>query len=87
MKHGHSGVPVLSLYVDPGRVIETEKLGVVAHGDRNIMLRAMKTIVDEVGFEKRAKSYIHRNHVFNEDKINALNILFDDIVHTKDKNP
>jgi glycosyltransferase involved in cell wall biosynthesis len=81
------GVPVLSLYVDPGRVIETEKLGVVAHGDMNLLLRAMKTINDEVGFEKRAKSYIQKNHVSNGDKIKALNILFNEIASAKDKNP
>ncbi|MBN1181899.1 MAG: glycosyltransferase family 4 protein [Bacteroidales bacterium] len=76
------GVPVLSLYVDPGGVIETEKLGVVAHGDMNIMLQAMKSINNEVGFEKRAKSYINKNHVSNEEKIREISILFDEIAHS-----
>lgn len=78
------GVPVLSLYVDPGGVIQAENLGVVAHGDMKIMLRGMETINNVTGFEERAKSYIQKNHVLNEDKIREIGIHFDEIAHSKD---
>ena len=77
------GVPVLSLYVDPGDVIQAENLGVVAHGDMKTMLRGMETINTADGFSERAKSYIQRNHVLNEDRIREISIHFDEIANSK----
>jgi glycosyltransferase involved in cell wall biosynthesis len=78
------GVPVLSLYVDPGGVIQSEKLGVAAHGDMKLMLRGMENINNVSGFEEHATSYIQKNHVLNEDKIREIGIYFDLIAGSKE---
>lgn len=78
------GVPVISLYVDPGGVIQSENLGVVALGDMKAMLRSMETINNADGFAERAKSYIQKNHVLSEDKIREIGIHFDKIAPSKD---
>lgn len=76
------GIPVLSLYVDPGAVIETENLGMVAHGDLNKMLRAMDTISNTGRFEEHAKSYVKNNHILNKERIKEINALFNGITNS-----
>jgi len=70
------GIPVLSLYVDPGSIIEREDLGVIAHGDKGKLLYEISHFEINDAFKERAKSYVERNHILNSDKIEEIDNLF-----------
>ena len=69
------GIPVLSLYVDPGSIIERENLGVIAHGDKEKLIHAISHFETNSAFKERAKSYVERNHILNSDKIEEIHDL------------
>jgi len=70
------GVPVLSLHVDPGGVVEREGLGMVAHGDMNKLLRAMNLIDNTESFARKSIAYVKDNHQLNSDRINEIDKIF-----------
>jgi glycosyltransferase involved in cell wall biosynthesis len=70
------GVPVLSLYVDPGNVIEKEELGVNAHGNINLLVEAINKIALNNGFVDRAKEYIRKNHELNMERKAEIGRMF-----------
>jgi len=70
------GVPVLSLYVDPGGIIEKNDLGVVAHGKMDILLNALDTINQNDEFKSRSQAYVENNHVLNSKRIKEIDDLF-----------
>ncbi len=73
------GIPVISLIVDPGSVIEKEGLGEIAHGDLNIMLHALANTRNTSDFANKAKAYVENNHAFNANKTKEINKLFDEL--------
>jgi glycosyltransferase involved in cell wall biosynthesis len=73
------GIPVLSLYVDPGSIIEKEKLGEVTHGSLDKLLQAMENNRNSDEFAKRAKDYVDHNHVLNAAKIEEISCLFSEL--------
>ena len=75
-------MPVLSLYVDPGGVIEKEGLGEVVNGDIRSLLTVMNSFNCSNGFADRAISYVQKHHALNKEKINEIKNLFYN-VHTK----
>lgn len=74
------GIPVLSLYVDPGNVIEREGLGFVAKGDINRLSSAMAEIAITAEMKTRMKTYVIQNHVLNEARLIEINKVFCDLV-------
>lgn len=70
------GVPVISLYVDPGNVIENEELGFNAHGNIKLLIESMDNIVLNNKFSDRAKEYVRRNHELNIDRKKEIGRLF-----------
>jgi glycosyltransferase involved in cell wall biosynthesis len=74
------GVPVLSLNVDPGSIIEKEKLGEITHGSIDILLRAMDNVRNGEDFALRAKNYVERTHVLNPVKIKEIGRLFNELI-------
>jgi glycosyltransferase involved in cell wall biosynthesis len=74
-----SGIPVLSLKVDPGNIIKKERLGVTANGDVNYLIKAINTFTYTRDFAERAKKYVERTHVLNDNKIKEINKLFIDL--------
>ncbi len=74
------GVPVFSLFVDPGNVIENEQLGIVAKGDLDKIVNALDNFRHEKNFLERAKSYLEKNHILNDDKIKEINMMFSELV-------
>lgn len=70
------GIPVFSLNVDPGSVIEKEKLGVIANGDLNVILDAMNKFQNNNEFVDNARRYIEYNHALNPKKIHEINKIF-----------
>ncbi|HET7115150.1 MAG TPA: glycosyltransferase family 4 protein [Hanamia sp.] len=73
-----SGIPVFSLYFDPG-VIEKENLGKVSGGNLDVLIKAMETPWDSSEFSMKAKKYVEHNHVLNADKIEEINSLFSNL--------
>lgn len=66
------GVPVLSLYVDPGGVIKREKLGFVAEGHIDRMIEEMDNFSNDEGFSLRARSYVHSHHALTERRMDEI---------------
>lgn len=77
------GIPVISLNVDPGSVIEKEGLGVIAHGDFNRLVNALDDNKNTGAFAHHARKYVENNHSLNEIKIMEINNLFNGVVTKK----
>jgi glycosyltransferase involved in cell wall biosynthesis len=75
------GIPVLSLNVDPGSIIEKEELGEITHGNLDRMVQVMENIRNSSEFAERAKNYIERNHVLNDSKIEEISYMFNEFVN------
>lgn len=73
------GIPVISLNVDPGSVIEKEGLGEIAHGNLNNMVPALANIKNTDDFAKKAKAYVEKNHGFNANKFKEIDKLFKEL--------
>jgi glycosyltransferase involved in cell wall biosynthesis len=73
------GVPVLSLYVDPGDVISKENLGIIAHGNLDLLLNGLDSFKESGRDKERLKAYVMKNHVLTKEKINEIDILFNKI--------
>jgi glycosyltransferase involved in cell wall biosynthesis len=80
------GIPVLSLYVDPGSIIEKKDLGEVANGNFDIIIEAMKNPRNSTGFSSRAKAYVEENHVLNAAKIEEISCIFSELVNERNLN-
>lgn len=70
------GIPVVSLNVDPGSVIEREGLGKIVHGNLNELILALSEVNCAPEFAEKAKEYVENNHVINNAKLNEINRLF-----------
>lgn len=77
------GVPVISLYVDPGNIIKKEKLGDVTYGDTNKLLQAMDQKQTSQAYEEKAKAYVESNHALNNDKILETSYVFSTVYNKK----
>ena len=77
------GIPVLSLFVDPGNIIKNENLGVVCSGNLENLLTVMNEDRNLTEFERRTKEYVERNHVLNSNKIEEIDNLFNDVLNCK----
>jgi hypothetical protein len=75
-----SGIPVLSLSVDPGKVIGNEHLGFIAHGDIGLLAKELKNVKNSPEFAARSRSYVEKTHALDESKIEEINNLFTDLV-------
>jgi len=75
------GIPVISLFVDPGSIIEREKLGEFAHGDLDRLLKSIANYKYSNEFAEKARSYVRDNHLLNETKIEEISGLFRDLVN------
>ena len=73
------GIPVISLYFDPGGVIKREDLGAVADGNLDNFLNALQSVVTTDDFAKRTKDYLENKHVLNEFKIKEINNIFTEL--------
>lgn len=77
------GIPVYSLNVDPGSVIEKEGLGVIANGDPDIIIKAMNDHQNTYEFAENARNYIEKYHSMNQRKVDEINRLFNEIRYGK----
>jgi Glycosyltransferase len=75
------GIPVLSLNVDPGSIIEKEEIGECAHGNLDRLLHAIGNYRYSDKFATKAKSYVEHNHLLNDTKIEEISSLFNDLIN------
>lgn len=73
------GKPVLSLYVDPGNIIEREKLGFYAKGNINSLLDEINHGEPDSGLSERTKAYVINNHTLNDFRIKELSSIFENL--------
>jgi glycosyltransferase involved in cell wall biosynthesis len=73
------GIPVYSLNVDPGCVIEKEGLGVIAHGDIKKIIKALDEHNNTPEFTSKSLSYVEMNHALNTRKIKEIDKIFTDL--------
>jgi len=73
------GIPVLSLHVDPGNVIEKEGLGFAARGNMHRLIEAMDNLDHKDSFAFKSKRYIQMTHELNPGRIAELNEIFTSI--------
>lgn len=78
------GVPVVSLYVDPGSVIEKEKLGYFANGNIENLIEKLKHFNTNNILCENGRNYVERTHELNDNKRKELNSIFEHIVHLKE---
>ena len=73
------GIPVYSLNVDPGSVIEKEGLGVIAYGDPEKIIMAMDKHRNSGEFAEKAMRYIEEHHSMNQRKVDEINKVFTEL--------
>jgi glycosyltransferase involved in cell wall biosynthesis len=78
------GIPVLSLYFDPG-VIEKQQLGKVFNGNLDDLAEEIQKFSVSSEFSERAKSYVEKKHLLSTNKIKEINTLFNDLVRQEKK--
>jgi glycosyltransferase involved in cell wall biosynthesis len=77
------GIPVLSLYFDPGGVIKREQLGEVAEGNLDQLINFMVFNKNTSEFSKKSKAYVELNHVLNDNKIYEISCLFSNLFNNR----
>ena len=75
------GIPVYSLYVDPGCVIKKEQLGRVAEGKLDLLLEFLTNHNGSDNFAGRSKAYVEKNHCLNNKRIEEINKLFSEVLN------
>ena len=73
------GIPVLSLYVDPGNIIEREHLGEVSHGNMDKLIDAMNNISNTNEYAERTRAYVEHTHSLNDNKVNEISFIFNEL--------
>lgn len=73
------GIPVLSLFFDPGGVIKEEGLGEVAHGNLDKFVNSLNSVGNTDEFVWKAKAYVVNQHVLNDLKIKEIDKLFNNL--------
>ncbi|MGH2647466.1 MAG: glycosyltransferase family 4 protein, partial [Ginsengibacter sp.] len=77
------GLPVLSLYCDPGGIIEKEKLGEIGHGNLDKIIQSMSVLKNSAQFAQKAKAYVEKNHIINAEKIKQINQVTNELYKTE----
>jgi glycosyltransferase involved in cell wall biosynthesis len=69
------GIPVFSLFFDPG-VIEKEKLGIVFKGNTAKLVSTINQPIDSSEYSRNCRNYVLQTHLLNNNKIKEINKLF-----------
>ena len=70
------GIPVLSLYVDPGDVIKREKLGYVAEGRIDRLIEEIHSFKSSKEFGHHSRIYVKTNHLLNDTRLAEIKSIF-----------
>lgn len=77
------GIPVYSLNVDPGSVIEKKGLGLMAHGNPDEIIRAMDNHSNTYEFAELARTYIETHHSMSPGKVEEIDRIFTELKYGK----
>lgn len=77
------GIPVYSLNVDPGNLIEKEGLGTMAHGDLKKLKKSLDDHTNTLEFAIKARKFVEENHAMNDKKRIEINQIFSNLVNEK----
>lgn len=83
MKHGRAAYKCLSLYCDPGGIIEKEKLGEIGHGSLDKIIQSMGVLKNSTQFAQKVKAYVEKNHIINAEKIKQINQVTNELYKTE----
>lgn len=70
------GVPVLSLYVDPGDVMKREGLGYVADGNLDLLIKKMSSLYRSEEFSNNSRTYVQAHHSLTDDRLTEIQHIF-----------
>lgn len=73
------GIPVYSLNVDPGNIIESEGLGVIAKGDPGKIIKALDEHTNSDEFTRKSLEYIDRHHALTGRKKKEISRIFNEL--------
>ncbi len=73
------GIPVYSLYFDPGSTIEKQKIGFNARGNIDELARLLMADEEQPGLKERAREYVLKHHALDGGKVKEINRLFEDL--------
>ncbi len=73
------GIPVYTLYFDPGATIEKLKIGFNAKGDIEELARMLSINREHPGMSERSRDYVIKHHALTENKIKEINTLFENL--------
>lgn len=79
------GLPVLSLHFDPGETIKKENLGSISNGSIEELANTINNFRIPSDFSERAKTYVQKKHVLNQEKKAQILTLFNTIFKSKIK--
>ena len=74
------GIPVLSLYVNPGSVIEKENLGYFAKGSIDDLIQKLSFYNTPNGINKAAIAHVEKTYNLNQKKIDDINLIFHKLI-------
>lgn len=74
------GVPVLSLYVDPGDVIKREELGYVADGNLDLLIKTMPSLNRSEEFSHNALTYVLAHHALTDVRMAEIKDIFNSLL-------
>jgi len=74
------GISVFSLYVNPGNIIEREKLGYFANGNIDNLTEKLNSFDTPAEVDLNAKRYVIVTHALNEKKIADIDTIFKGLI-------
>ena len=74
------GVPVLSLYVDPGDVIKREGLGYVADGNLDLLIKTMPGLNRSEDFSHNSLTYVLAHHALTDVRMVEIKDIFNSLL-------
>jgi glycosyltransferase involved in cell wall biosynthesis len=77
------GVPVVSLYVNPGSVLENKNLGYFANGNLDNLIRILGLFDTPSSIKSESAKYVENVHSLNKKKIEDINRIFQKIIQTE----
>jgi hypothetical protein len=72
-------IPVFSLYVDPGGIIQKRGIGFFANGNIGKLINELTYIENLNEITMKAKVYVENIHMLNDKKIKEIDTLFKEI--------
>jgi len=77
------GIPVISLYVNPGNVLGKNNLGYFANGSMADLIQKISHYNTIANIGEDAKRYVENTHILSKNKISEINAVFEGLIKNK----